>query len=247
MANYNKDLVWDVANDFTGQTSPITDSWNHDTLLEMKKIADACNCSLEEAAQIMIDELGFEPEDVDIARLSDGEDVDSILSACSVKSSEDEFYDEYDDESEWEEVTSKMVRDFDGFMTEYTMYVNPEGRYIFMFGDRDLYRPDDTFADWECDSEEEAYEWFDNYVGPGDEDDEDIYSSKELTTNVSITAGTNNDRLLDDLDILLGELGRNISDIRKNIDKLTPQGLDSIYEEAYKMNRKLRMLLRVHF
>lgn len=219
MDNYNKDLVWDVANEFTGQTSPITDSWNHDTLLEMKKIADACNCSLEEAAQIMIDELGFEPYDVDIARLSDGEDVDSILSACSVKSSEDEFYDEYDDESEWEEVTSKMVRDFDGFMTEYTMYVNPEGHYIFMFGDRDLYRPDDTFADWECDSEDEAYEWFDNYVGPGDEDDEDVYGD-EIVSSVAITAAS---RVYDDLDVMLGELGRNLSAIRKNINNMVSE------------------------
>ena len=172
------EVVWDIANDFAGYSYPITDSWEHDTLLEMKRIADACGCSLEEAAQVMIDELGFEPDDVDIARLSGGANVDDILSSCSVESAKDEFIEndkyELDYDDEWEEVESKMVRDYDGFMTEYTMYKNPNDEYIFMFGDRDLYGPDRSSADWECDGEEEAYEWFDSYIGPGD-DEEDVY------------------------------------------------------------------------
>ena len=68
--------------------------------------------------------------------------------------------------NEWEEITSKSVQDSDGFLTDYTMYQNLEdGTYIFIFGDKDLYTPENSDPDWECESEEEAYEWFNDYVG----------------------------------------------------------------------------------
>ena len=80
---------------------------------------------------------------------------------------EDLFLEYVDDEkvNGWVKVTSKDVKDSDGFMTEYTWYKDSNGNHIFIFGDSDLYGPDDTYADAEFDSEEAAQEWFDNYFG----------------------------------------------------------------------------------
>lgn len=74
---------------------------------------------------------------------------------------EDDFYNE--ESSEFEQVASKQVVDFDGFMTDYTMYRTSDGRYVFVFGDNDRYRPEDGDFDFECDTEEEAWEWFNSY------------------------------------------------------------------------------------
>lgn len=75
---------------------------------------------------------------------------------------------DYDDEyvSEWEEIASKVVLDSDGFWTDYTLYRNvTTDQYICMFGDKDIYQPDEDYADWSGDSEKLAREWFDNYQG----------------------------------------------------------------------------------
>lgn len=78
------------------------------------------------------------------------------------------------DYSVWEEVDSKSVQDSDGFYTDYTMYFNPEtGEYVFVFGDKDLYRPEDGNWDWAVENEDEAWEWFNDYTGFED-DEEDI-------------------------------------------------------------------------
>lgn len=77
----------------------------------------------------------------------------------------------------WEYVTSKSVPDSDGFATDYTMYKNTyTGKYICMLGDNDVYEPDEAYADFECDSEAEAYDWFNSYEGFSEDD---IYSSSE--------------------------------------------------------------------
>lgn len=67
-------------------------------------------------------------------------------------------------EESWTEVDSKYIEDSDGFTTEYTMYVNEDGVYRFVFGDKDLYKPEEDW-DWEEENEEAAKEWFDNYKG----------------------------------------------------------------------------------
>ena len=74
----------------------------------------------------------------------------------------------------------KHVTDSDGFLTDYTWwYDDATGQNIFIFGDSELYTPGDTDPDWETDSEETAQEWWDNYVGPYDEEDfdESLYES----------------------------------------------------------------------
>lgn len=78
---------------------------------------------------------------------------------------------------EWTRVESKSVRDSDGFWTEYTMYKNNAGEYIFMFGDSEIYDPDPMYADFETDSEKEAREWMDSYEGfEEEEEDEEEYN-----------------------------------------------------------------------
>lgn len=77
---------------------------------------------------------------------------------------------ESNDYSTYEEIDSKEVMDSNGFYTEYTLYTNGEN-FICIFGDRDLYTPEDTEPDFETESEKEAREWFANYRGFEDEDD----------------------------------------------------------------------------
>lgn len=80
----------------------------------------------------------------------------------------------------------KHVKDSDGFLTDYTWWYNPETeKHVFVFGDRDMYGPDDSDIDWEADSEETAKEWWDSYTGPYDEEDFDeslneSYSDKDV-------------------------------------------------------------------
>lgn len=72
-------------------------------------------------------------------------------------------------------IDSKEITDFDGFLTEYTMYYDTEeDRYVFVFGDGDLYNPnEDEYMDfdYECESKQEATEWFNDYNGFEDYDE----------------------------------------------------------------------------
>lgn len=82
--------------------------------------------------------------------------------------------DEPGDET-WEFVKSKEIRDWDGWLTEYSWYRNSDGLNVFVYGDSDVYRPEDGEWDWETESDAEAQEWFENYTGA----DEDLDSSKK--------------------------------------------------------------------
>ena len=85
--------------------------------------------------------------------------------------------DEYEDDVEsygFVEIASKQVEDADGFMTDYTMYRDKEtGEYVFVFGDKDMYTPEQGDFDWSCDTEQEAWEWYNDYHGFGEAEDED--------------------------------------------------------------------------
>lgn len=94
------------------------------------------------------------------------------------------IYEELDSDDhvdDWRELASKSVEDSDGFYTDYTLYTNGS-TFICMFGDKDIYEPDQAYADYETENEEDAYDWFDNYEGFADEDDAepefDIYASE---------------------------------------------------------------------
>lgn len=94
----------------------------------------------------------------------------------------DRHLDSIEDNS-WKELASKSVEDSDGFNTDYTLYTNGE-TYICMFGDKDLYEPDEAYADYETENEQDAWDWFNSYTGFADEEDEyDIYGSEDLEKN----------------------------------------------------------------
>ena len=83
------------------------------------------------------------------------------------------IYDDEDDsyESLYERVAHKSVMDRDGFYTDYTLYRNTEtGEYFTIFGDNDLYGPENKWHDADFDSYDEAMEWFDSYNGFEDEE-----------------------------------------------------------------------------
>lgn len=86
-----------------------------------------------------------------------------------------EDYDYKDnDASQWQLVKVKTVEDSDGFTTDYSWYTNGI-KHIFMFGDSDITEPDEDYADWVAESEQEANDWFDSYTGF--EQDEDVWKS----------------------------------------------------------------------
>ena len=99
---------------------------------------------------------------------------------CGTKKQSDEGYPycptcnaSFDEEDQYELIKSKRVMDLNGEDTDYTMYMNINtGEYVFVFGDKNVYTPEDGHFDWECETKEEAEEWFDNYNGFDDSDDD---------------------------------------------------------------------------
>ena len=87
------------------------------------------------------------------------------------------IYDSSED-SEWEFVAKKQIRDIDGFMTEYTLWHNvADDSWGCIFGDSQFYTPDTASFDMEFMTEAEARYWFENY----ELDDEDgVTSSSKL-------------------------------------------------------------------
>ena len=80
----------------------------------------------------------------------------------------------------WKLIDTKQVYDADGFLTDYSWYEDSDGTHVMVFGDSDIYTPDDMYFDMTFDSEEAAREWFDNYKGIMDEDyhDDDVFDIK---------------------------------------------------------------------
>ena len=93
----------------------------------------------------------------------------------------------------WKELASKSVEDSDGFNTDYTLYTNGE-TYICMFGDKDLYEPDASYADYETENEQDAWDWFNSYTGFADEEDgeAEYYDTLESTEVINESFLTKN-------------------------------------------------------
>ena len=70
-----------------------------------------------------------------------------------------------DDDDNYEFISSKSVLDSDGFYTDYTWYKNQDGLNVFVFGDSDIYKPEDGYIDHEEEDDSAAQEWFDSYNG----------------------------------------------------------------------------------
>ena len=76
----------------------------------------------------------------------------------------------------WTDITTKQVRDSDDFLTDYTMYRNNvSGEYVFIFGDNEVYTPENSEPDWECETEQEAWDWFNSYKGFEELDPNEIF------------------------------------------------------------------------
>lgn len=182
-------LVYEVAKDL----GVINSSSNVDVYC-----ADAIDTDSDDVDEELLDildelsDMGYDIHDEDDIRMGlgaglgyDKQDQKLIMKDLrkrKIIASYDEsgIYEETED-PKWICLDIKHVRDSDGMLTDYALYTTKdEDKYICMFGDADVYAPDEMYADAEFDTEDEALEWFENYVGPGDEEDEDdIYSSEE--------------------------------------------------------------------
>jgi len=75
---------------------------------------------------------------------------------------------------QFELISRKSVQDSDGFYTDYCLYYDSvNDRYVTVFGDSDIYTPEDGYFDAEFDTESEATEWFNSYTGFEDDEDYD--------------------------------------------------------------------------
>lgn len=75
----------------------------------------------------------------------------------------------------YEEVKSKRVMDSNGFQTDYTLYKDTHtGEYVTVFGDKDLYGPEDDWHDAEFETLEEALEWFEDFEGIYEDSDDEF-------------------------------------------------------------------------
>lgn len=102
--------------------------------------------------------------------------IDELVSEADDEIESSVDIDEETEDPKWICLDIKHVRDSDGMLTDYALYTTEdEDKYICMFGDVDAYPPDEMYADAEFDSEEEALEWFEDYTGPGDADEDEDY------------------------------------------------------------------------
>lgn len=110
----------------------------------------------------------FETINEDVKYIVDAikKDIDeneNIKSSTAIRASEDS--------DRFIMLAHKSVPDIDGFNTDYTLYHDTEeDMYVCVFGDNDAYTPENSDYDWEGESIDEAYEWFDSYEGFVDEE-----------------------------------------------------------------------------
>lgn len=115
-----------------------------------------------------LDDIPFASTDINAASTGDEDDY---VADTDVEDDfgDDDFDDDYDpefdsEEGDWEQIDQKSVRDEDGFLTEYTLYHNTvTGLYVCVFGDSEIYRPEDGYFDFETENYDEAIDWFNTY------------------------------------------------------------------------------------
>lgn len=146
----------------------------------LKRAIDSLVVDSEEERRTLVYEVA---KDLGVINSSSNVDV------YSASYNESGIYEETED-PKWICLDIKHVRDSDGMLTDYALYTTKdEDKYICMFGDADVYAPDEMYADAEFDTEDEALEWFENYVGPGDEEDEEDEHYDILESTEAIKEG----------------------------------------------------------
>lgn len=79
---------------------------------------------------------------------------------------------------EWEIQHVKTIPDADGFTTQYALYKKTDGtKWITMYGDIDYNPPEEMYADMEFDNEQEAIEFFDDYMGYEEIEDDNVHEN----------------------------------------------------------------------
>lgn len=138
--------------------------------------------------------LGTEPlteevEESEDTEVEDREEVDETEDdeegELELNIDDEEEIDEPEDDidSQFAELARKTVYDADGFMTDYTLYLDRKSdRYICIFGDQDFYRPGETTPDAEFEKREDAEEWFSVYDGVTES--EEVEDEEELELNI---------------------------------------------------------------
>ena len=139
----------------------------------------------------------------DAFNVVDWQTVNGFLLERDWNEAVEEFYNKkpMTEGAEYVEVDHKSVPDSDGFTTEYTMYKDNNGKYVFVFGDRDIYKPEDGNFDWEAETEEEAREWFDNYTGFSDMNESEKPGKRSKKPGKNYT--------YDELEDIVAEAGEN--------------------------------------
>lgn len=140
---------------FGGVGSPTLCYGNSNSLAKMLGVA-----SVVGDFQVVLRNIGFQGFEVTSEGGYEFDDVDDEDTWVS------------DDELDFELIDRKSVTDTDSFMTDYSWYQDSNGRHVFVFGDSDMYQPEDGNFDYECEDDNEARSWFDNYKGPGDVEEE---------------------------------------------------------------------------
>lgn len=167
---FSSDINWDYASKLVSKFMPET------LLAEGIELEEPSDEELPEELELL-DQFNDEQEDIDFYEENDKEFIDIANDNEEDLQIEEGFthsYDREDDEEEFTEIASKSVPDSDGFLTDYTMYRNTTtGEYVFIFGDKDIYTPENKDFDWSCDTEKEAWEWYDSYEGISDEDEDE--------------------------------------------------------------------------
>lgn len=129
-------------------------------------------------------------EDVEYEYWTSGEEVEENLNEAYPDTLGHRYY----------RMDIKHVKDSDGFLTDYTWWYDAAtDQHIFIFGDSEVYTPEDSSPDWETDSEDTAQEWWDNYVGPYEDDDLDEGFFNKLDAIESKVLGRNGVDALDEM------------------------------------------------
>lgn len=128
-------------------------------------------------------------EDVEYEYWTSEEEVEENLNEDYPNTVGDRYY----------RIDIKHVKDSDGFLTDYTWWYDAAtDQHIFIFGDSEVYTPEDSSPDWETDSEDTAREWWDTYVGPYEDDlDEGLFN--KLDAIESKVLGRNGVDALDEM------------------------------------------------
>lgn len=129
-------------------------------------------------------------EDVEYEYWTSGEEVEENLNEDYPNTAGDRYY----------RIDIKHVKDSDGFLTDYTWWYDAANdQHIFIFGDSEVYTPEDSSPDWETDSEDTAREWWDNYIGPYEDDDLDEGLFNKIDAIESKVLGRNGVDALDEM------------------------------------------------